>query len=69
MKRKHNPYQGKWTIKRLLKKIIEANGGEMPLETLLHHMSQQGYLRKPLLEKLDLLDVDVIDGKARLRYG
>jgi len=41
----------------------------MPLEDLLNHMSRQGYLRKPLLEKLDLLDVDVIDGKARLRYG
>ncbi len=69
MKRKHNLYQGKWTIKRLLKKIIEANGGEMPLKDLLNQMSRQGYLRKPLLETLDLLDVDVIDGKARLRYG
>ena len=41
----------------------------MPLKDLLNRMSQQGYLRKPLLEKLDLLDVEVVDGKARLRYG
>ena len=41
----------------------------MPLEALLTRMKKQGYLRKPLLEKLDLLDVEVVDGKARLRYG
>ncbi len=69
MKRKHDPFQGKWTLKRLLKREINHHGGEMPLETLLHRMSLQGYLKKPLLEKLDLLDVEVTHGKARLRYG
>ena len=67
MKRKHNPYQGKWTIKRLVRREIKYHGGEMPLKDLLNRMSQQGYLRKPLLEKLDLLDVEVVDGIARLR--
>jgi len=67
--RRFNPHKGKWTLTRLVKREIEHNGGEMHLEDLLNHMSRQGYLRKPLLEKLDLLDVDVIDGKARLRYG
>ncbi len=69
MPRKFAPNQGKWTLKRLVRREINYHGGEMPLEALLTRMSLQGYLRKPLLEKLDLLDVDVTDGIARLRYG
>ncbi len=69
MKRKFAPHKGKWTLKRLVRREIKYHGGEMPLKDLLNRMSQQGYLRKPLLEKLDLLDVEVVDGKARLRYG
>ncbi len=64
---KWDTQRGKWTLKRLVRREIKHHGGEMPLEALLNRMSQQGYLRKPLLEKLDLLDVDVIDGVARLR--
>ena len=64
---KHNPFRGKWTIKRVLKREIEYNGGEMPVEDLLNEMSQRGYLKEPLRRRLRLLDVEVIDGKARMR--
>ncbi|GAG69577.1 unnamed protein product [marine sediment metagenome] len=59
--------RGKWTIKRILKSIIQANGGEMPVEDLLNKMNQRGYLKEPLRQRLEALDVDVVDGKVRLR--
>jgi len=58
--------RGKWTIKRILKSVIQANGGEMPVEDLLNKMSQRGYLKEPLRQRLEALDVEVVDGKARL---
>jgi len=64
---KHNPFRGKWTLKRVLKREIEYNGGEMPVEDLLNEMSQRGYLKEPLRRRLRLLDVEVIDGMARMR--
>ena len=64
---KHNPFRGKWTLKRVLKREIEYNGGEIPVEDLLNEMSQRGYLKEPLRRRLRLLDVEVIDGKARMR--
>jgi len=42
------------------------NGGEMPIEDLLTQMSQRGYLKEPLRRSLRLLNVEVIDGKARI---
>ena len=64
---KHNPFRGKWTLKRVLKREIEYNGGEMPVEDLLNQLSQRGYLKEPLRRRLRLLDVEVIDGMARMR--
>lgn len=65
---KYDPSQGKWTIKRVLKRVIKANGGEMPVEDLLDYMSKQGYLKADLKRNLEALDVEVIDGwKARVR--
>jgi len=58
--------RGKWTIKRILKSVIQANGGEMPVEDLLDYMSKEGYLKEALCRNLKALDVDVVDGKARL---
>lgn len=58
--------RGKWTIKRILKSVIQANGGEMPVEDLLNKMSQRGYLKEPLRQRLEALDVEVVEGKARL---
>ena len=66
MKQKFNPYKGKWTLTRLVKREIEHNGGEMPVEDLLNQMSQRGYLKEPLRRNLRLLDVEVTDGMARL---
>lgn len=59
--------RGKWTIKRILKSVIQANGGEMPVEDLLDHMNKQGYLKEALRRNLKALDVDVVDGKAKLK--
>ena len=60
--------RGKWTIKRILKSVIQANGGEMPVEDLLEHMSKQGYLKEALRRNLEALDVEIIEGwKARLK--
>uniref|UniRef100_A0A6M3MFK3 Uncharacterized protein n=1 Tax=viral metagenome TaxID=1070528 RepID=A0A6M3MFK3_9ZZZZ len=59
--------RGKWTIKKVLKNVIQANGGEMPVEDLLAQMSQRGYLKEPLRRSLEALDVEVTDGVARLR--
>lgn len=67
MAQRYNPLQGKWTVNRLLKRAIEANGGEMPVEDLLEHMSNLGYMKEPLRDRLRFLDVDVVDGVARLR--
>lgn len=64
---KHNPFQGKWTISKRLKRVIQENGGEMPVEDLLTQMKRQGYLKKPLRRSLEALDVEVTDGMARLR--
>ena len=58
--------RGRWTIKRILKSVIQANGGEMPVEDLLNKMNKRGYLKEPLRQRLDALDVEVIDGKARM---
>ena len=58
--------RGKWTIKRILKSVIQANGGEMPVEDLLNKMIQRGYLKEPLRQRLEALDVEVVDGKASL---
>ncbi len=58
--------RGKWTIKRVLKSVIQANGGEMSVEDLLNKMNQRGYLKEPLRQRLEVLDVEVVDGKARL---
>ena len=59
--------RGKWTIKKVLKRTIEAHGGEMPVKDLLDHLSKQGYLKEALRRRLEALDVEVIDGKARMR--
>jgi len=63
---KWDTVRGKWTIKRILKSVIQANGGEMPVEDLLNKMIQRGYLKEPLRQRLEALDVEVVDGKARL---
>lgn len=62
-----NPYRGRWNLKRLVKREIEANGGEMPVEDLLDRMKRQGYLKEPLRRSLPMLDIEVVGGKARLR--
>ncbi len=67
MTRNYNPHQGKWTLTRLMRREIKRNGGEMPLEDLLSQMRQRGYLKGPLRAGLEALDVEVIDGTARLR--
>lgn len=67
MAQKWNPYKGKWTLTRLIKKEIEYNGGEMPVEDLLNHMKKRGYLKEALRRNLEVLDVEVVDGKARMR--
>ncbi len=59
--------RGKLTIKRVLRSVIKANGGEIPVEDLLDHMSKQGYLKEALRRSLEVLDVEVVDGKARFR--
>jgi len=64
--RKFYPHKGKWTLTQLVKKEIKHNGGEMPIEDLLTQMSQRGYLKEPLRRSLRLLNVEVIDGKARI---
>ena len=59
--------RGKWTIKKILSSVIEANGGEMPVEELLTHMKKRGYLKESLRRQLEALDVKVVGGMARLR--
>ena len=66
MTKKHNPYQGKWTVKNLLRQTIKSHGGEMPVEDLLNQMRNQGYLKEALRPRLKVLDVEVIDGRARI---
>lgn len=67
MTRRNYPYKGRWTTKRLIKKEIEANGGEMSVEDLLDHMKRLGYMKEPLRERLRVLEVDVVEGRVRLR--
>lgn len=64
---KYIPHKGKWTTKRLIKKEIEVNGGEMFLEDLLDYMKNLGYMKEPLRNRLNFLDVEVVDGRAILR--
>ena len=59
--------RGKWTIKKVLKSVIQANGGEMPVEELLQKMKKRGYLSEALRRNLEALDVEVVGGLARLR--
>jgi len=66
MNSRHNPYQGKWTVKNLLRQTIKASGGEMPVEDLLNQMKRRGYLKEALRPRLKALDVDVINGMARV---
>jgi len=68
MAQKWNPFKGKWTLAKLVKREIDHNGGEMPVEDLLNKMRQRGYLKGPVRDGLEALDVEVIDGKARMRY-
>ncbi len=68
MAQKWNPFKGKWTLSKLVKREIEHNGGEMPVEDLLQKMRQRGYLTGPLRDSLEALDVEVIDGTARMRF-
>jgi len=63
---KWDPHRGKWTIRKRLKSLIQANGGEMPVEDLLNRMRKQGYMKEPLRRGLEALDVEVVDGVARL---
>ena len=65
---KWNPFKGKWTLSKLVKREIEHNGGEMPVEDLLQKMRHRGYLKGALLDGLEALDVVVINGMARMRY-
>jgi len=67
MKQRHNPTTGKWTLTRLVKREIEYNGGEMPVEDLLNQMSRRGYFKESVRQRLESLEVEVTDGKARVR--
>jgi len=67
MTRNYDPQQGKWTLTHRVKREIKHHGGEMPVKTLLNQMRRHGYLKEPLRRQLGLLDVDVVDGMARLR--
>ena len=64
---KWDPIKGKWSLRRRIKETIQASGGEMPLEELLEYLGKQGYLKEMIRTRLHLLDVVVVDGKARLR--
>ncbi len=68
MAQKWNPFKGKWTLSKLVKREIEHNGGEIPVEDLLQKMRQRGYLKGALRDGLEALDVEVINGMARMRY-
>lgn len=39
----------------------------MPLEELLEELRKQGYMKEMIRTRLHLLDVEVVEGKARLR--
>ena len=65
---KWDPHRGKWSLRRRIKETIQASGGEMPLEELLEYLGQQGYMKEMIRTRLHLLDVVVVDGKARLRW-
>ena len=67
MARRYYPYRGKWTVRRLVKHALEANGGEMGVEELLDHMKRLGYLREPIRRSLGQLDVEVAGGRVRLK--
>ncbi len=67
MPRNFSPHPGKWTINNLIKEKLETKGGEMPLEDLLNHLSTQGYHKESLRQNLKNLDMEVVNGKARLR--
>jgi len=49
-----------------LKSLLHANGGEMPVEDLLTRMRRQGYMKDPLRRGLEALDVEVVNGVARI---
>jgi len=59
--------RGKWSLKRLIKETIQTSEGEMPLEELLEYLKKQGYMPEMIRTRLHLLDVEVVDGKARLQ--
>ena len=60
-------YRGKRTVKRILRDAILAHGGEMPLEELLNYVQKLGYDKEAISHRLRPLDVEVVDGIARLR--
>ena len=68
MVKNHNPTQGKWTLTRLVKREIKHHGGEMPLEDLLRNLGERGYFIGSLRQSLKALDIEVVDGKARMRF-
>lgn len=64
---KWDTLRGKWSLRRLIKETIQTSGGEMPLEELLEDLRKRGYMKEMIRTRLHLLDVEVVDGKARLR--
>ena len=64
---KWDTLRGKWSLRRLIKDTIQASGGEMPVEDLLEYLRNHGYMKEMIRTRLHLLDVVVVDGKARLR--
>jgi len=60
-------YRGKWTLQRIIRETIQAHGDEMPLEELLNHLAKLGYDKESIRIRLRPLDIEVVDGMARLR--
>ena len=61
------PHKGKFTLKRLIKRQLEASGGVMPVENLLENLKKLGYLKEPIRRCLHQLDMRLADGKVWLR--
>ncbi len=67
MRGKWDTLSGKGSLRRLIKETIQTNGGEMPLEELLEYLRKKGYMKETIRPRLHLLDIEVVDGKVRLK--
>ena len=64
---KWDTLRGKGSLRRLIKKTLQTNEGEMPLEELLEYLRKKGYMKETIRPRLHLLDIEVVDGKVRLK--